>query len=222
MKRPIAHSYTSITSYETCPKRHYHLRVAKDVVEPPTDALKWGEVVHKALENRLRDGTELPEKLAHYESYAALIEEMPGEKLVEEAIALDKNFQRVDWWDKAAWLRAKLDVGVVANTKAAIFDWKTGKRKPDNDQLDLFAGVAFAVLPEVQQITTGFIWLPDKKIDKKVFTREQSTDIWQGFLARIARVERAHEQDKWPAKPSGLCRSYCPVGRSKCEFCGRE
>lgn len=222
MRKPIAHSYTSLTSFETCPKRHYHLRVAKDVVEPPTDALKWGEIVHKSLENRLKDGTELPEKLAHCEPYAALIEQMPGEKLVEEAIALDKNFQRVDWWDKAAWLRAKLDVGVVANTKAAIFDWKTGKRKPDNDQLKLFAGVAFTVLPEVQEITTGFIWLPDKKIDKQVFTREQNTEIWQGFLARIARVERAHAENRWPPKPSGLCRNYCPVGRSRCEFCGRE
>lgn len=222
MIKPIAHSYTSITSFETCPKRHYHLRVAKDVVEPPTDALKWGEIVHKSLENRLKDGTDLPEKLAHYEPYAALIERMPGDKLIEEAIALDRNFQRVAWWDKSVWLRAKLDVGVVANKKAAVFDWKTGKRKPDSDQLKLFAAVVFTVLPDVHETTTGFIWLPDKRVDKKVFTREQNAEIWQEFLARMARVERAHLENKWPPKPSGLCRNYCPVGRSRCEFCGRE
>lgn len=221
MAKPIAHSYTSITSFETCPRRHYILRVAKEVVEPPTEALTWGNTVHKALEIRLRDGTQLPTKLSKYEQYAAKLEAKPGTLMVEEEIALDRDFQRVGWWDKAAWLRGKLDVAIVNGKKAGIFDWKTGGRKPDNDQLSLFAGMTFAVMPEVENVTTGFIWLKDGKIDTQVFTREHKHFIWQEFLPRIERVERAHAENKWPAKPSGLCRAWCPVGRSRCEYCGK-
>jgi CRISPR/Cas system-associated exonuclease Cas4 (RecB family) len=221
MAKPIAHSYSSISSFETCPKRHYIIKVAKEVTEPPTEALTWGNTVHKALELRLRDGTELPAKLSKYEQYAKKLTAMSGSLLVEEEIALTRDFERVGWWDRAAWLRGKLDVAVVDGTKAAILDWKTGSRKPDNDQLNLFAGLAFAVLPDVQTVSTGFIWLKEGKFDKRVFTREQTPVIWQDFLPRIERVERAHAENKWPAKPSGLCRAYCPVGRARCEYCGK-
>lgn len=221
MGKPIAHSYTSITSFETCPKRHYHLRVLKDVVEPPSDALTWGNTVHKALELRLRDKAELPQGMANYEPYAQKLEAKPGQLLVEEEIALTRNMERVGWWDRKAWLRGKLDVAIVNGVKAGIFDWKTGGRKPDNDQLKLFAGLTFAVHPEVEVVTTGFIWLKDGKFDKQVFTRDQNPDIWGEFSTRIERVENAHAKDKWPAKPSGLCRAWCPVGRSRCEYCGK-
>lgn len=221
MGKPIAHSYTSITSFETCPRRHYLLRVVKAVVEPPSEALTWGNTVHKALENRLRDKTRLPQGMASYEPYAAKLEAKPGELLVEEPIALDADLKRVDWWDKTAWLRGKLDVAVVNGQTAGIFDWKTGKRKPDNDQMQLFAALALTVYPEVEKVTTGFIWLQDGKFDKEVFTRDQKFGIWQNFLPRIERIESAHAQDKWPPKPSGLCRAWCPVGRKLCEYCGK-
>lgn len=221
MAKPIAHSYSSITSFEQCPKRHYHLKVAKDVTEPPSDALTWGNTVHKALENRLRNGTQLPKGMQSYEPYAVSLAAKPGSLLVEEEIALDRDFNRVGWWDRSAWMRGKLDVAIVNGRKAGIFDWKTGGRKPDNDQLTLFAGLAFTVMPEVETVTTGFIWLKDGKFDKQVFTREQNAEIWTDWLSRIQRLERAHRDDKWPANPSGLCRAWCPVGRSRCEFCGK-
>lgn len=221
MAKPIAHSYTSITSFETCPRRHYILRVTKEVFEPPSDALTWGNTVHKALELRLRDKTELPQGMVSYEPYAQKLEAKSGELMVEEEIALTRNMERVGWWDRKAWLRGKLDIAIVNGKKAGIFDWKTGNRKPDNDQLKLFAGIAFTAFPEVEEVTTGFIWLKDAKFDKQVFTRDQNPEIWMDFSTRIARVERAHETGKWPAKPSGLCRNWCPVGRSRCEYCGK-
>lgn len=221
MSKPVVHSYTALTGFETCPLRFYLTRVSKEVVEPQGEALVWGNTVHKALENRLRHGAQLPKTLEGYEPLVKKIEDKPGQLLVEEAIALDRNFQPVGWWDKTAWVRGKLDVGKLGSTKAAVFDWKTGTRKPDNDQLTLFAGLVFAVHPVVEQVTTGFIWLKDNKFDTKMFTREQVPEIWAEFLPRMQRLERAHETGKWPAKPSGLCRQWCPVGRARCEHCGK-
>ena len=65
--------------------------------------------------------------------------------------------------------------------------------------------------PEVEEVTTGFIWLKDKKVDKEVFKREQLHEIWQGFLPRVIKLESAYDRDSWPARPSGLCKGWCHV-----------
>jgi hypothetical protein len=106
-------------------------------------------------------------------------------------------------------------------TKKMLVTHNTGKRKVDSDQLKLFAAMAFAHYPWVEKVVTGFIWLKEGKFDKESFTREQVPDIWNEFLPRVKRVELAYEQDKWPAKPSGLCKAWCPAGKPLCEFCGR-
>lgn len=222
MAKPLAHSYTSITGFETCPRRFYMTRISKEVTEPPSEALTWGNSVHKALELRLKKESELPKGMEKYEPYVAKLEKLPGELMVEKEIALTRNLKPTGWWDRDAWLRGKLDVGIDNGKKVGIFDWKTGGRKPDNDQLMLFAALAFTVMPDAEQVTTGFIWLKDGKFDKQVFTRDQAPGIWQEFLPRIERIEHAHAKDKWPAKPSGLCRSWCPVRRAQCEFSGKS
>jgi len=90
----------------------------------------------------------------------------------------------------------------------------------DADQLRLFAGVEFKINPRVDKVQTGYVWLREKKVDKQTFEREQATEIWAEFAQRVARIEHALKTDTFPKKPSGLCRSYCPVGRKLCEFCG--
>ena len=98
--------------------------------------------------------------------------------------------------------------------------WKTGKRKPNSDQLMLFAALAFAYYPWIEKVVCGFIWLKDSSFDKEIYTREQIQEIWSEFLPRVDRLEIAFNEDKWQAKPSGLCRNWCPVGKKLCEFCG--
>ena len=87
-------------------------------------------------------------------------------------------------------------------------------------KLKLFAALAFAMYPWVQRVVTGFIWLKVEKFDKEVFTRDQLPEIWNEFMPRLSRVATAYDQDKWLPKPSGLCKNWCPVGRSLCEHCG--
>lgn len=215
-----AWSYTALTAYENCPRRYQLTRVTKQVKEPQTEATIWGNKVHTALEKRAKGEAPLPDDLAYCEPYIQKILGRDGKRLIEEQLCIDKNFRPTGWFDKNAWCRGIVDIGVVGSKKAYLLDWKTGKRKPDSDQLMLFAAMAFAHYPWVEQVTTGFIWLKDKKFDKQSFTREQLPDIWNEFLPRVRRVEVAYEQDKWPARPSGLCRAWCPVGKALCEFCG--
>jgi len=135
-------------------------------------------------------------------------------------LALNKHFQPTKWMAKDVWVRGIIDLGVVGSKEALLLDWKTGKHRPDSYQLMLFAAFAFAFYPWIDRVTTGFIWLKDSKFDKETFTRDQVTEIWNEFLPRIKRLELAFSDDRWQAKPSGLCKNWCPVGRNLCEFCG--
>ena len=55
-------SYSSLELFKQCPYKYYRLRVVKDIVEPETEAMRYGTDVHKAAENFVRDGTPIPEK----------------------------------------------------------------------------------------------------------------------------------------------------------------
>jgi hypothetical protein len=213
-------SYSALTAFETCPKRFQLTRVTKQVFEPQTEATVWGNKVHKALELFAKTGSPLPADMKAYERYVKKIQAYEGKRVVEERVALDKNLRPTKWMAKDVWVRGVIDIGVVGSEKAYLLDWKTGKRKPDSDQLKLFAALAFAMYPWVDEVVTGFIWLKDRQFDKEKFTREQLPEIWNEFLPRLNRLALAYDQDKWLPKPSGLCRSWCPVGKKLCEFCG--
>jgi hypothetical protein len=155
-----------------------------------------------------------------YGRYVEKIMSYEGKRVVEERVALDRNLRPTTWMAKNVWVRGVIDIGVVGSKRAYLLDWKTGKHRPDSDQLKLFAALAFAMYPWIDSVVTGFIWLKEDKFDKQLFTREQLPEIWSEFLPRLSRVAHAYGENKWVPKPSGLCRSWCPVGKKLCEFCG--
>jgi len=208
-----AWTYSQLEKFETCPKQFYHVRVKRDITEPPTEHTIWGERVHTALEHRVIDGTPLPEGMTQWEGIAQKLCLLPGEKFAERKMAVNRAFEPCDW--KEAWSRGIADLIVVHKDTAAVFDHKTGKRKP-TEQLALYAGYVLAAFPEVKMVHTGFVWLKERKIDRKTFSREDKAVIWQEFLPRVNKLESAYERDAWPPRPSGLCKGWCPV--KTCEF----
>jgi hypothetical protein len=216
-------SYSSLTAFETCPRRYYLTRVSKQVTEPPSEAIVWGNEVHKALELRIAEDKPLPNHLTGYEGIVTKILSKPADQvLTEQQLAVTSSFEPADWWGQDTWCRGVIDLAIVNGSTAVLLDWKTGKIKPDSDQLKLFAALIMAHNPEVTKAKTGFVWLKHGKITAEKYTREDIPAIWQQFSPRVRRLELAFESDKWMAKPSGLCRAWCPVGRSNCEFCGQR
>ena len=43
-------SFSKIKSFEQCPKKFYHLKVARDYKEPETEAMLYGTAVHLAAD----------------------------------------------------------------------------------------------------------------------------------------------------------------------------
>ena len=214
-------SYSSLTAFETCPRRYYLTRVAKKVKEPPTEATIWGNKVHNALEDRVKLKKPLPEGMDQWERLASKFDRPKGRVFTETRYTFTRNLKPCDWGDKQAWMRGIIDLGVDGGEKAVLFDWKTGKVRAESDQLKLFAAFHLLDKPYAQTVRTGFIWLNHNKMTRKTFTREDLPGILEEFMTRSQRLESAVEKDRWIPRPSGLCRAWCPVGMELCEFCGK-
>jgi hypothetical protein len=215
-----AWSFSSLTAFETCARRYYLTKVAKTVREPPTEATTHGNEVHTAFENAVVRREPLPNKYAEWQPIAVQLQSVRGKREAELKLSIDKSFRPVKWTDKAAWCRGIVDLNIENNDKSVAIDYKTGKRKPDSTQLMLFAALLFHTKQYLQTVTTGFVWLKDRKIDKEKFEREQIGNIWQEFMPRVQRMEVAYDKDKWIPQPSGLCRAWCPC--TECEFNGKR
>ena len=214
----LAHSYSAIKLYENCPLRYYRQRVLKDVVDEGGEASHYGTRIHELLERRLRDNEELPQDVARYEKLCRSVEKLSTDGVlhIEKELVLNDELKPTGWWDADAWLRSKLDVLVVKDDKAVVMDWKTGKRRVDFFQMQLFAAQVFKYFPDVQTCKTTLVWLKDMKMDSETYERKQTNELWADILSRITRIYKSLEHDNWPAKPSGLCR-YCPA-RHDCDF----
>ena len=220
MTRPFAWSYSALTNFEQCPRKHNITRIEKTVTEPETEALTWGNRVHKALENRLKGGAPLTGSLRQFEPYAKAVLAQDGEVIAEQRLALSRDRDPVAFFSRTTpvWVRAVVDFVVDNGEDVFVGDWKTGKYKPDNDQLRLFAAVIFHHYPKAKRVKTGFFWLKgDGKPTTEIFLREDVAHIWQDFLPRAERMEKMIADKDFPARPSGLCRSWCPVGPNNCE-----
>lgn len=214
----LSHSFSSLKMFENCAYRYYHQRIRKTVVDTGGEASQYGERIHKSLEDRLKAQTPLPEEIAKLEPVVAKLEKATSanETHYEKELTINSDLQPTGWWANDAWLRSKLDVLILRDDDAVVIDWKTGKRRPDFTQLEMFALQVFTHYPYIDKVSTSFVWLKDPALDKETYTRDQTPKMWENLLTRTQRVEQAVKNDTWPAKPSGLC-NYCPC-KDFCEY----
>lgn len=218
---PVQWSYSRLTSYETCPRRFFLTSVSKQVAEPQSPQMALGNRVHKAMENYVGGKAAMPPEFADYSGIGDRIRATPGNKLLEYKFGVTKDLRPTTFFGKDVWLRGIIDVGVVRSNEAVLLDYKTGNRKPDADQLRLFAMAGFSLWPHLPTIKTGFLWLKTGQTDRETFDRAEQPEIHREFAVRVHRMERSFADDDWPARPSGLCRKHCPVGRALCNHCGQ-
>lgn len=209
--KAFAWSYSRLKNFETCPKRHWHLDIAKDIKEEESEQLKYGNLLHEALAKRIKDGTPLPKAFEQFEPWVERISDPEGKVLVEQKLAITKDFAPCDFFDRSAWFRGIGDVIKIKGPVALILDWKTGKILEDSQQLALMAQCVFSHHPEVQKVRSEFIWLKDDATTRADFTRDDMVKLWGSLWPRIEALEQAHLTTTYPARPGNLCRRWCPV-----------
>jgi O-succinylbenzoate synthase len=211
-----AWSYSSIKTFDQCPKKYFHLKVVKDVKDTPGEAADYGTAVHLAAEEYIRNGTPIPDKFAFMRPIVERLEQLPGEKHAELKLGIRKDFSPCDFFAKDVWWRGVADLVVVDGHRAWCVDYKTGKnaRYADTKQLDLLAGALFSHFPEVTKVKSSLLYVVSGNlIPKKHMVTERSRYL-AVFDEQLDRLDAAMENGVWNAKTSPLC-GWCPV--TSCE-----
>jgi hypothetical protein len=217
----ITWSYSSIGLFDQCPKKYYHLRVIKDIVEPETEHLTYGKMVHEAAEKYIRDGEPIPEKFLFIAPVLDVLKEIPGRKLCEHKMGLTEDLEPCGFFDKNVWFRGVVDLLIIQDDLAHIVDYKTGKsaQYADTKQLELMALAVFKHFPLVERVKAGLAFLVSEDFVKANFTKYEAPERWLTWIQQTDKLTAAYDNNVWNAKPNFTCRKFCPV--KDCEHNGR-
>lgn len=212
MKNPTW-SFSSIKLFEQCPKKYYHLKVAKDYSEPDTDATNYGKEFHEAAEHYVDGTAELP---PHFEFARGALDKLialPGEKRCEYEMGLTENLEPCKMDDPNVWWRGIADLAIINGKKARVLDYKAGKsaKYADKDQLELMALAVFKHFPDVEEVDAALLFVVAKAFIRGNYKRTDAPVLWARWLQRYKRITAAKANGVWNPKTSGLCKAHCVV-----------
>lgn len=208
-------SYSSIKTFQQCPKKYYHLKVAKDVKDEGSEATIYGQELHKAAEDYIKSDTPLPSQFLFIQELLDSLKKIPGEKYCELKLGIavrDGKYVACDFFAKDVWWRGVADLVIINGDTAFSVDYKTSKnaKYADTKQLDLIASAIFTHFPQVKTIKSGLLFVVSKDFIKKDHDAMFRTAYIEHFKFDIERIDTATKTGVWNAVSSPLC-GYCPV-----------
>jgi hypothetical protein len=208
----ISWSYSSLKTFQQCPKKYYHTRVAKDFKDEDSTATIYGKEVHKAAEDFIRDGTPIPEKYKFIAPTLEVLKNIPGEKFCEIQLGLTADLRPTGFFGDEVWWRGIADLLIINGNDGFLIDYKTSKnaKYADTKQLDLLAAAVFAHYPQVKHIKSALIFLVSNEFVKKQHTADKLDGYITPFRFDLSRLDKALETGVWNANSGPLC-AYCPV-----------
>ena len=214
-----AWSYSSIKTFDQCPKKYYHLKVAKDVKDIAGPEADYGTQAHEAAEHYIKHGTPIPGKFKIMRPVVETLAKFPGEKHTELKLGVrktDAGYEPTTFFAKDVWWRGIVDLLITNGKTAHMVDYKTGKnaKYADMKQLDLMAGAVFVHYPEITKVKSGLAYVVSNEFPKKTHTREHIDTYFSVFDNQLEQLEDATDSGMWNAKTSPLC-GWCPV--TSCE-----
>lgn len=212
MKLPVA-SYTFLRDWHNCPYKAFRKSIKKDLPKfVHTKESKWGDDVHKAFEVRIKHGTAWPQGMEKYEAIAGPLAGLGAR--AEAMLGIRADGGVCDFFDGAVYLRGKLDCSYLRGDTGIVFDWKTGKRREDEDELKIYAVLLKAMYPTLQKITAHFVWLQDNEVGKPHDVSDTEKTLAE-VRSTMNTVQNCIEIEDFPKRPNPLC-GWCDV--MDCEF----
>lgn len=229
----IALSWSRLSDYNQCPLKFKLKYLDKNKKfkedESASPHLVRGSNVHKALENyvvQVQSKGELEIKitsLPEVEATKPFVDRFLNSYDVvipETQIAVNKNWERVEWFSKNAYYRVIMDLIAVRPSDWAVLDYKTGKMR-DYDggpsgmgQLHLSGGVALHLWPDIPKGQTVYAYVDHKKTFVKEFSQEDRAKIRSHFDAEYVKV---NSDDKFKPTVNEFCK-WCPATREDCPY----
>lgn len=215
-------SYSSMSTFQQCPRKYYRLRVVKDIKEPEAEHLIYGNAVHKAAEEYVRDGKDIPAKYGFIKPQIDALMQIEGTRLCEHKMGLTKELDACEFFAENVWWRGVADLLILSGKVAYLIDYKTGKsaQYADTKQLELLSLAVFRHFPEVERIKAGLLFVVSKEFVQSEYALDGQKENWMKWLGETNQLESCYENDTWNAKPNFTCRKFCPV--TDCEHNGRS
>ena len=213
----LAWSYSSLKTFDQCPKKYFHLRIKKDYKDEDSTATIYGKELHKAAEDFISLGTPIPARFAFVAETLEALKKIEGDKHCEIKLGVAKRegkFAPCDFFAKDVWWRGIADLLIVNKEKrtAYLVDYKTSKnaKYADTKQLDLLAGAVFVHYPEIVEIKSALLFVVSNEIVRKKHEYIMKTSYLNSMEPELIRLEAAIKNDVWNPVSGPLCR-YCPV-----------
>lgn len=208
-------SYSSLKTFQQCPKKYYHLKVVKDIVDQGGEAANYGKLVHKSAEDYVRDGTPIPEKFKYMQSILDALIKIPGEKYCEIELGIavrDGEFKACAFDAPDYWWHGIADLVIIDGALAWLVDYKTSKnaKYADLKQLDLLAAAVFLHYPEVRKIKSALAFVVSKDFVKKDHVHTLTASYLEVMKPELERLEAALDNKVWNPISGPLC-GFCPV-----------
>tara|TARA_R100000988_G_C3982896_1_gene157997 strand:- start:626 stop:1297 length:672 start_codon:yes stop_codon:yes gene_type:complete len=211
-------SYSSLSLFKQCPRKYYHLKVVKDIKEPVSQPMLYGNRVHKAAEEYVKNNVEIPEPFKYIKkSVDTILENFKGEVFCEERLGVTKSLEPCSFYAKDVWYRGIVDLLIIQEDKAVIIDYKTGKHpdRADTDQLELMSLAVFKHYPFINKIKAGLLFVVKKALIKAKYSSDEQDDLWVKWRDEVDVLNTCYVNDVWNARENFTCRGWCPV--TSCE-----
>lgn len=218
-------SLSKLGTFTKCRRRflYSYLQKLTGTVQP-AGAKERGVDQHKIIEDYFKGvRADLPVELLKYKAWFDMLRELDFYQ--ENKLAMLEGWLPTSFDDPKAWWKGVLDLKVLRNGKAWVFDWKTGKVYPDHeDQKELYTIATFVEHPEVDEVEAWHIYLDlNNKDTKKIYFRPQLAELisdWNKklipYMTTMASYERGDDPNSFfVTNPSYLC-DYCPYSRNPC------
>lgn len=215
----IVWSFSSLKTFQQCPKKYYHTKIAKDVVEPDTQATMYGKSVHTAAEEYIRDGTPLPKPYEYIRPYLDRLNGIPGEKYCELKLGLTENLKACDFHAPDVWWHGIADLVVIDEERelAHSVDYKTSKsaRYADIAQLQYVAAGIFAKFPRIKKVRSALLFVVSEEFVRADQHADQVDRYMEKPKQNLARIKSALDNGVWNPISGPLCK-FCSV--KQCEY----
>lgn len=215
----ITWSFSSLKTFQQCPRKYYRTKIAKDIREPDTQATLYGKSVHTAAEEFIRDGTPIPEQYAYVRPMMENLKRIEGDKHCEVKLGFTENLEPCAFDAENVWWRGIADLVVINESKKLAYsiDYKTSKsaRYADTKQLDLVAIGIFKHFPNIVRVKSALAFV----VSKEFVQAEHHVEMVPKYIEKpaqdVARIEAAIENGVWNPIQGPLCK-FCAV--KDCEY----
>lgn len=214
-------SWSRISVYRQCPSQFeakYLTKTYPDEGDNP--AFIKGTEVHKQLENYInwKKTAKKEPSLGKIAINVKPIIDSYFNRIPKDAISAEKQLALNHEWKECGWFdstkivkwRGILDMLVIsAKDKLVLIDFKTGKVRPyvdDRGQLHLSAAMLFELYPDIQRITSAYLFAEHKETNQVVFKRDDHAKNKAAFDVEWLQINEDKE--------------FEPKKNQYCYFCG--